>query len=125
MPQRESLYHRFPDYRVALEPSARRVRVRVDGEVVADSESTAIVHETKHDPVVYFPRCDVRFDRLEKTDHETFCPFKGEASYWTIRVGDRTLQNAVWGYEDPFPQVAALADYVAFYPDRVEWELGD
>jgi uncharacterized protein (DUF427 family) len=61
---------------------------------------------------------------LDRTDHETFCPFKGEASYWTIRVGDRSAENAVWGYEDPFEEVAGLAGHVAFYADRVEWERG-
>ena len=124
MAKRESLYHRFPDYRVDLEPGAGRVCIRFNGEIIAESEDTAVVCETKHDPVVYFPRRDVRFEWLEKTDHETFCPFKGEASYWTIRVGDRAEENAVWGYEAPFHQVTELADYVTFYPDRVEWDPG-
>ncbi len=122
MPKRESLYHRFPDYRVDLEPSSRRVRVSLDGQVVAESERTLIVRETKHDPVVYFPRDDVRFELLARTDHETFCPFKGVASYWTLRVGDRVEENAVWGYDDPFDEVAGLESYVSFYPDRVDWE---
>ncbi len=122
MPKRESLYHRFPDYRVDLEPSSRRVRVSLDGQVVAESERTLTVRETKHDPVVYFPRDDVRFDLLARTDHETFCPFKGVASYWTLRVGDRVEENAVWGYDDPFDEVAGLESYVSFYPDRVDWE---
>lgn len=121
MPKRESLYHEYPDYRVDLEPNAERVCVRFNGEIVADSTKTLVVRETKHDPVVYVPRADVRFDLLEATDHATFCPFKGEASYWTLRVGDRTEENVVWGYADPFEQVSALVDYVAFYPDRVEW----
>jgi uncharacterized protein (DUF427 family) len=80
------------------------------------------VCETKHEPVVYFPREDVRFEALERTDHKSFCPFKGEASYWTLRVADRAEENAVWSYEDPFDEVAGLEDYVAFYADRVEWE---
>jgi uncharacterized protein (DUF427 family) len=121
MPERESLYHKYPEYRVDLEPNPERVQVRVAGELVADSERTLIVRETKHDPVVYFPREDVRFDLMEPTDHMTFCPFKGEASYWTLRVGDRSEDNAMWSYEDPFEQVAGLAGYVSFYPDRVEW----
>ena len=120
MPRRESLYHKFPDYEVELEPSPRRVRASFGGEVVAESDRTLIVRETKHDPVVYFPRQDVRFELLERTDHETFCPFKGEASYWTLRVHDRSEDNAVWSYEDPFEQVAGIEGYVAFYPDRVE-----
>jgi len=120
MPRRESLYHEFPDYKVELEPSPRRMRASFDGEVVAESNRTLIVRETKHAPVVYFPRQDVRFELLERTDHETFCPFKGEASYWTLRGRERSEDNAVWSYEDPFEQVAGLEGYVAFYPDRVE-----
>ncbi len=120
MARRESLYHRFPDYRVDLEANPERVRVTLAGEVLADSRRTLIVRETKHEPVVYFPREDVRFERLERTDHESFCPFKGEARYWTIRVAGRVEENAVWGYEAPFDQVSGLAGYVAFYPDRVE-----
>ncbi len=120
MPKGESLYHKFPDYRVDLEPSERRVVVRFNGEVVVDTESALVVRETKHDPVLYFPRQDVRMQLLERTDHETFCPFKGEASYWTLSAGGRREENAVWSYEDPFDQVAGLKDYVAFYPDRVE-----
>jgi uncharacterized protein (DUF427 family) len=122
MPKRESLYHKYPDYRVDLDANPKRVRARLGDEVVADSGGTLIVRETKHDPVVYFPRQDVRFDLLERTDHETFCPFKGQASYWSLRVGDRAEENVVWSYEDPFEQVAGLEDYVAFYPDRVELE---
>jgi uncharacterized protein (DUF427 family) len=123
MARRESLYHKFPDYRVDLEPNPEHVRVKLAGEVLADSRRSLIVRETKHDPVVYIPREDVRFERLERTDHESFCPFKGEACYWTIRVADRVEENAVWGYETPFDQVTGLAGYVAFYPDRVEWEV--
>ncbi len=123
MARRESLYHRFPDYRVDLEANSEHVRVTFAGEVLADSRRTLIVRETKHDPVVYVPKEDVRFERLEATDHESFCPFKGEARYWTIRVADRVEENAVWGYEAPFDQVSGLAGYVAFYPDRVDWEV--
>ena len=123
MTERESLYHKFPDYRVDLEPSDRRVRVSAAGEVVADSTRTLIVRETKHDPVFYFPRDDVRFELLERTQHGSFCPFKGEASYWSVRIGGETLRDAVWSYEDPFEQVAGLKDYVAFYPDRFETEV--
>ena len=122
MPKGESLYHEFPDYRVDLEPSGRRVVVRFDGEVVVDTESALVVRETKHDPVLYYPRQDVRMRLLERTDHETFCPFKGEASYWTLSASGRRDENAVWSYEDPFDQVAGLKDYVAFYPDRVQVE---
>ena len=122
MPRGESLYHKYPDYEVRLEPSSERTRVSVAGTVVADSERTLVVRETRHDPVVYFPREDVRFEHLERTDHETFCPFKGDASYWTLRAGDAVSENSAWSYEDPFEQVEGLRDHVAFYADRVELE---
>ena len=122
MAKREALYHRFPDYRVDLEPSSRRVRVRFAGELIADSRRPLVVRETKHAPVIYVPREDVRFEHLERTEHQTFCPFKGEASYWSARVGERLEENVAWSYEDPFDEVAGLKDYVSFYADRVEWE---
>jgi len=122
MPRRESLYHEYPDHRVDLEPSSKHIRVKVGGEVIADSVRPLTVLETNHEPVTYFPRQDVRFDLLERTSQRTFCPFKGEASYWTIRTKSDTLENAVWGYEEPFAEVDRLKDYVAFYADRVDWE---
>ena len=122
MSQRESLYHKFPDYRVDLEQEPERVRVRVGTEVLADSARALLVKETKHEPVVYIPREDVRLDLFERSEHRTFCPFKGEASYWTLSASGRRDENAVWSYEDPFDQVAGLKDYVAFYPDRVQVE---
>jgi uncharacterized protein (DUF427 family) len=124
MPKGQSLYHQHPDYRVDLEPSDERVRVRFAGEIVADSTRTLVVRETRHDPVVYIPEADLVGRFFEATEHATFCPFKGEASYWTIRVGDSTAENAVWGYDDPFEEVAGLRGYRAFYADRVEWERG-
>ena len=124
MPKRQSLYHRFPDYRVELEPGAERVRVTLDGALLADTRRPLVVRETKHAPVIYFPREDVRFDHLERSDHGTFCPFKGEACYWSARVGTRLERDLAWSYEDPFPEVAGLKDYVSFYADRVEWERG-
>jgi uncharacterized protein (DUF427 family) len=124
VPKRESLYARYPDYRVDLEPCSERIRVSLDNETIADSTRTLTVRETKHDPVVYFPREDVRFERLVATDHASFCPFKGDASYWSVRSQNRFEENVVWGYEDPFDEVASLKDYVSFYPDRVEWQRG-
>jgi uncharacterized protein (DUF427 family) len=109
-----------PDYKVLLEPSPRRVRVAFNGETIADSTDAHLLFETRHLPVYYFPRRDVRMDLLAPTEHHTFCPYKGTASYWTINVGDQTAENAVWGYPDPIDEVAALADFVAFYWDRVD-----
>ena len=122
MAKRESLYHAYPDYRVDLEPSSSPVRVTLAGRTLAESTRALVVRETKHVPVVYIPTEDVRLELFERTGHRTFCPFKGEASYWTLRLGDRVEENLVWSYEDPFDEVKGLAGHLAFYPDRVEWE---
>jgi uncharacterized protein (DUF427 family) len=120
MGQRSSAYSKYPDYRVDLQPGPRGVRVVFNGETIADSKRSLLVRETAHEPVYYFPREDVRLDLMERTDHQTFCPFKGEASYWTLRAGDQKADNAAWSYEDPFAEVAGLANYVSFYGDVVE-----
>lgn len=122
MPKGQSLYHKVPDYRVDLEPNPKHVRVTLGDHTIAESERSLQVLETKHDPVVYIPREDVHMEYLERTEHETFCPFKGEATYWTIRADDEVLENAVWSYEDPFDEVTGLKDYVSFYTDRVTLE---
>ncbi len=120
MPKGQSRYHEFPDYRVDLEPNPKRVRIALGTHTIAESEHSLHVRETKHDQVVYIPREDVHMDLLERTDHETFCPFKGEACHWTIRVGDRVAENAIWSYEDPYEEVAELRECMAFYVDRID-----
>lgn len=109
-----------PDYRITFEPSPRRVRVVFNGEIIADSTTAHLLFETRHLPIYYFPRADLRFDLLRATDHSTYCPYKGTASYWSIAAGDRVSENAVWGYPDPFAEVATISDYVAFYWNRVD-----
>jgi uncharacterized protein (DUF427 family) len=125
MAKRESLWKQYPDYRLDLEPSDRHVVVLLGGELVVESDHTLVVREGEYDAVVYFPIEDVEPGRLSPTDHQTYCPFKGEASYWTIRAGDRVEENAVWGYKDPFEEVAGLSGHVAFYADRVELDYLD
>lgn len=117
---RSPAYQQHPEHRVDVEPHPARVRVELAGETIADSARALRVLESRHDPVVYVPREDVRQDLLEKTEHTTFCPFKGNASYYTIRVGDRVAANAIWSYEDPYDDVAALKGCMAFYVDRVD-----
>lgn len=117
---RASGFKTNPDYRIAFEPSPRRVRVRFNGAFVADSTNAHLLFETRHLPVYYFPREDVRMDLLRASDHHTFCPYKGTASYWTIDVGGRSAENAAWAYPEPFAEVAAIGDFVAFYWERVD-----
>ena len=91
-----------------------------NGEVVADTTRAQYLRETKHLPVYYFPIDDVRRDLLIATDHSSHCPFKGDASYWTVKVGDHEAENAVWSYNQPYPEVAEIKDYLAFYWDRMD-----
>jgi uncharacterized protein (DUF427 family) len=103
------------DHVLYFEDSPRRVRVMLGGETVADSRRVKLMHETRHLPVYYFPEEDVRMDLLEVTDHTTTCPFKGEASYWSVRVGENVAENAVWSYPDPIESAPPIAGYLAFY----------
>lgn len=112
-----------PDYRVDLLPESRRVKVVFDGVTIADSGAALRVEETAHNPVFYLPEKDVRLDLMHATEHHTRCPYKGEASYWTIEVpghANGRSENAVWAYPSPYDEVSGLAGYYAFYPNRVD-----
>ena len=103
------------DHVLYFEDSPRQVRVMFSGETIADSRRVKLMHETRLLPVYYFPEEDVRMELLEESDHMTHCPFKGDASYWTVRVGYRIAENAVWGYPEPLENAPPLAGYLAFY----------
>lgn len=118
--KRESGWTENPDYRIAFEASPRRVRVIFAGETVADTTRAMLMREAGHTPVYYFPREDVRLALIERTDHHTHCPYKGEASYFSLKAGGRAAENAVWSYEHPYPEMAAIGDYLAFYWDKVD-----
>jgi uncharacterized protein (DUF427 family) len=113
-------YAAKPDHRVDLLPESRRVRVTFAGAVVADSAETLRVEETGHEPVHYFPQKDIRLDLLKPTAHHTYCPFKGDCSYWTIAAGGKEAENAVWGYRAPYDEAQGLAGHYAFYKSRVD-----
>jgi uncharacterized protein (DUF427 family) len=117
-------FQTHPDHRVLVIPESRRVRVVFAGAVIAESEETVRVEETGYEPVHYFPEKDVRRGLLHPTAHKTRCPFKGEASYWTVEVsatgGVTRSENAVWGYPTPYDEVAELAGRYAFYRSRVD-----
>lgn len=121
MPNPAPGFVRKPDHRVDLVPETRRVCVKFGGAVIAESREALRVEETGHGPVHYLPEKDVRTDLLRPTDHKTHCPFKGDASYWTIEVpGGARSENAVWGYRTPFDETAGLAGHYAFYESRVD-----
>lgn len=117
---REQIREKYPDYELSTTPAASPVLVVVGEEIIAESTQALELHESFHQSVYYFPREDVRMDLLRATDHQTYCPFKGDASYWTIHADGRELENAVWSYEQPYPEVEAIAGYVAFYADHVD-----
>ncbi len=111
---------KYPDHRITLEPLAGMVRVEAFGQTIAEAAQAIVLREAGYQPVIYLPRDDVRFDLLQANSDTTYCPFKGQARYWDIQVGDDRASAAVWGYDNPYNEVAQLAGYVAFYPDRVE-----
>ena len=107
-------------YRLTLEPCARRIRGEFGGERIVDSARALVMHETRLAPVHYFPRDDVRMDLMEKTAHRTHCPFKGNASYWTLKAGGKEATNVVWAYEEPYDEAEGVRDCVAFYWDAMD-----
>lgn len=102
-----------------LLPTPKRIRVMFNGEVVADSKNAALLFEKGHAPLYYLPKGDIKMSLLNATNHNTHCPRKGDATYWTLEVGDKRVENAVWGYPEPLAGAEALVDYVAFYQDKV------
>ncbi len=110
---------RASDYQIRFESSPRRVRAYFGGVAIADSRDVMMMHETKHLPVYYLPMKDVRMDLMVPTSHRTHCPFKGDASYWTVKVGDRVAENAAWSYENPLPSCPGIKGYFAFYWDKM------
>jgi uncharacterized protein (DUF427 family) len=109
-----------PDHPLTVTPGRERVLVRVGGVLVADTREALVLKEGSYPPVQYIPRKDVDMKLLQRTDHSSYCPFKGDASYYSIPGGGEKSVNAVWTYENPYPAVAQIKDYVAFYPSRVD-----
>lgn len=113
-----------PDKMLDLNPSPRRVRGMFNGETIADTTNALLMREGGHVPIYYFPVSDVRMDLFTSTGHSTHCGYKGDASYWSLSVGDRTEENIMWAYQTPYDEMAALADYVSFYWGNMDswWE---
>lgn len=106
-----------PDYRIVTAPAGERVVVRLKGKVIADSRDAVRLEEGKYPAVYYIPRKDVKMDRLARTSHTTYCPYKGQASYYSLKDGP---ENAVWSYEQPYDEMLAIKELLAFYPDKVD-----
>jgi len=109
-----------PDHPISIEPNPARVIVSIAGRTVADTRNALILTEASYGPVQYIPRKDVDMTLLKRTDHQTYCPYKGDCTYYSIPLGSERSVNAVWTYEAPYAAVAAIKDHVAFYPHRVD-----
>ena len=109
-----------PDHPIAIAPAPGRIIVRLGGKVIADTMRALTLREASYPGVKYIPRQDVDMSLLARTDHATYCPYKGDASYFSIPSGGEKSRNAVWSYEKPYDAVAEIRDHLAFYPDRVD-----
>jgi uncharacterized protein (DUF427 family) len=109
-----------PDHPITIERNPAHITVTVAGRVVADTRNALTLREASYPPVQYIPRADVDMSLLERTQHATYCPYKGDCSYYSIPSGGAKSVNAVWTYEAAYPAVAAINEHLAFYPDRVE-----
>jgi len=115
-----------PDHPITIEPARNRWRAQFAGHVIADSGDALILREKDYQPVVYFPREDVALEYMSRTARGTYCPYKGDAAYYTVLMDGQFAENAVWTYEQPFPAMEAIANRLAFYPDKIEvYEVDD
>lgn len=112
-----------PDHPITVRPQPGRVVARVGEQIVADSGNALTLQESNYPPVRYIPLADVNAELLQRTETSTHCPYKGDASYYSLRVDGAELTDAVWTYETPYPAVAEIAGHVAFYPDRVQVDV--
>ncbi len=110
-------YKKYPDHRIETKPAKERVRVTFNGEVIADTRDAIRMEEGSYPAVFYFPRKDVKMERLIRSSHRTHCPFKGDAAYFSLVNGP---ENAVWSYERPYDEMSVIEKRLAFYPDKVD-----
>lgn len=109
-----------PDHPITIERNPSRVVVTVAGKVVADTHDALTLREAGYAAVLYVPRKDVDMTLLERTEHATYCPYKGDCAYFSIPLGGERALNAVWTYENPYDAVEPIRDHLAFYPERVD-----
>ena len=109
-----------PDHPITIERNSARIVVSVAGRIVADTREALTLREAAYPAVQYIPRKDVDMALLERTDHATYCPYKGDCTYFSMSLGGNRSTNAVWSYEAPYASVEQIKDYLAFYPDRVD-----
>lgn len=109
-----------PDHPITIAPNPKRVRVIFNGRIVAETTRALTLREAGYAPVAYIPRADAHIALYSRTARATYCPYKGEAAYFSLKVEGRTSDNAVWTYETPYPAVGEIKEYLAFYPSRVD-----
>jgi uncharacterized protein (DUF427 family) len=109
-----------PDHPIIITPTKDRVTAIVDGKRIADTRESLTLKEAAYPPVQYIPRKDVDMTQLQRTAHRTYCPYKGECTYFSIPVGGERSVNAAWSYEAPYAAVSAIREYLAFYPERID-----
>ncbi len=109
-----------PDHPITITRNAKRVRVTFAGTTIADSANALVLKEASYPAAFYIPRADAAMEALTRTDNASHCPYKGDASYFSISAGGKSAENAVWSYEQPFPAMAEIKDHLAFYPNRVD-----
>lgn len=109
-----------PDHPISIDANPSRVVVKVAGKTIADTRNALTLREASYPAVQYIPRRDVDMTALTRSEHTSYCPYKGDASYYSIPAGGDRSRNAVWTYENPFEATAQIKDHVAFYPDRVD-----
>ena len=113
-----------PDHPITVTPNAEHVTVTAAGQRLADTRGALVLKEASYPAVQYIPREDVDMAKLQRTDHATYCPYKGDCSYFSIPALGERGANAVWTYEHPYAAVAGIKDHLAFYPDRTEIAVG-
>ena len=111
-----------PDHPISITHNPKRVRVIADGIVIADSTRALTLKEARYPAVQYVPREDANMGLMMRTDRVTHCPYKGDATYFSIVANGKTLDNAIWTYETPYPAMAEISGHLAFYPDKVKIE---
>jgi uncharacterized protein (DUF427 family) len=112
-------FHKHPEHTITIEPHGGHVMVEAGGKTIASSDDALVLKEHSYQPVIYIPFADIDFDALSPTATVTHCPFKGDASYWSVRGG---AKDAMWAYRHPYDEMAKIRDHGAFYPDRVRIE---
>ncbi len=108
------------DHPITLAHNPNKIRVKLGGEVIAETTRAVTLKEASYPPVHYIPRADVKMNLLQRSQHATHCPYKGDAAYYSVEAGGRKAPNAVWTYEKPYPAVSQIESHLAFYPDRVD-----